>query len=143
VQLQPFDEFRAGILRHIALEEKRLIPAAEEAMGGAALPIAAPLRADHGSMAALLVPTPTPEIVGQLRSILGRHNEREEEVDGLYDQCDRALGDEAALRLVDDLRAYPPVRLKAYNDGPAVEAHVRDTLELSRKAWASFPGREP
>ena len=136
VRPEPFGEFRAGILKHIAMEEKHLIPAATAARHGEALPIARPLRVDHGAIAALLVPTPTPEVVAHLRSILGRHNEREEEAGGLYDECDRALGADAALRLLEELRFHPEVRLKPYNDGLAVQTHISETLELSRRAWA-------
>ena len=58
-----YAEFRAGLLRHISLEEKLLLPAAQRWRGGAPLPIAAKLRLDHGALAALLVPTPTPAII--------------------------------------------------------------------------------
>ena len=139
VRPAPFDEFRGGILKHIGMEEKQLIPAAT-ARGGQILALAARLRADHGAIAALLVPTPTTEVIARLRSVLGRHNEREEESGGLYDECDRALGADEAARLVAELRAYPPVRLKPYHDGPAVEAHIEETLELSRNAWKDFQG---
>jgi len=56
-------EFRAGLLKHISLEEKILLPAAQRWQGGDPLPIAAKLRLDHGALAALLVPTPTPAII--------------------------------------------------------------------------------
>ena len=54
-----FEQFRAGLLRHIAMEEKILLPAVQRARGGTPLPIARQLRLDHGAIAALLVPTPT------------------------------------------------------------------------------------
>src|SRR5512139_3555723 len=92
IDLAAFAEFRAGILRHIAMEEKVLIPAARRARGGEALPITAKLRVDQGAIAALLVPSPTPEIVDDLRSVLEPHNRREEEAGGLYEACDGALG---------------------------------------------------
>jgi hemerythrin-like domain-containing protein len=135
VRFEPFGQFRAGILRHIAMEEKRLIPAATEARGGQPPALAARLRVDHGAIAALLVPTPRPDIVASLRALLERHNQREEEAAGLYDECDRALGAEAALRLVEELRGYPEVRLRPYNDGPVVESHIEETLRRSRAAW--------
>ena len=59
VDLVPFGEFRAGILKHIGMEEKVLFPAARHARE-APLALAARLRVDHGAIAALLVPTPTP-----------------------------------------------------------------------------------
>ena len=135
IALESFDQFRAGILKHIAMEEKRLIPAAVAARGGEPLPIASKLRVDHGAIAALLVPTPTPRIVALLSSLLAGHNRREEEPGGLYRSCDAALGEAAAARLVEDLRSFPDVRLKPYNDGPAVEKHIEETLALSRAQW--------
>jgi hypothetical protein len=40
-----------------------------------------------------------------------------------------------AERLLQQLRAFPEVPLKPYNDGPAVLAHIQQTLELSRRQW--------
>ena len=62
-----YAEFRAGLLRHISLEEKILLPAAQRWQGGDPLPMAATLRLDHGALAALLVPTPTPAIIAAIR----------------------------------------------------------------------------
>src|SRR5262245_30995230 len=46
--------FRRGLLRHIAMEEKILLPTAQRARGGKPLPLAGRLRLDHGALAALL-----------------------------------------------------------------------------------------
>ena len=73
-----YAEFRAGLLKHIGMEEKMLLPAAQRARGGEPLPVAAKLRLDHGALAALLVPAPTPAIIATLRRILGAHNAVEE-----------------------------------------------------------------
>jgi hypothetical protein len=73
-----YAEFRAGLLRHISLEEKILLPAAQRWQGGDPLPLAARLRLDHGALAALLVPTPTPAIIAALRTVLAAHNALEE-----------------------------------------------------------------
>jgi hypothetical protein len=135
VDLDAFGEFRAGILRHIGMEEKVLFAAAREARGGEPLPIAARLRIDHGAIAALLVPTPTRPIVAQLLAVLGPHNRREENAGGVYDACDDALGTAAAERLVAELRAFPEPPLKPYNDGPEAFRHIEATLERSRRQW--------
>ena len=60
------------------MEEKILLPAAQRATGGEPLPAAARLRLDHGALAALLVPTPTPAILATMRGILARYNALEE-----------------------------------------------------------------
>jgi hypothetical protein len=134
VDLAPFGEFRAGLLRHIGMEEKVLFVAAREARGGEPLELAARLRVDHGAIAALLVPTPTPAIVAELRSVLGPHNRREEE-GGVYDACDEALGPAGAERLAEELREFPEVPLKPYNDGPLVLKHIEENLALARRQW--------
>jgi Hemerythrin HHE cation binding domain len=139
VDLVPFGEFRAGILKHIGMEEKVLFPAARHARE-APLALAARLRVDHGAIAALLVPTPTPALVAEILSVLGPHNRREEEPGGIYDACDEAVGPAEAERLVQELRAFPEVPLKAYNDGPAILAHIQETLELSRRQWRESEG---
>ena len=137
VDLAPFAEFRAGILRHIGMEEKVLFVAARRARGGEPLGLAAPLRVDHGAIAALLVPTPTPALVSDLVSILVPHNRREEEAGGVYEACDAALGQAAAARLVEQLRAFPGVPLKPYNDAPEVTKHIEENVASARRQWAS------
>jgi hypothetical protein len=135
IDFAAFGEFRGGILRHIGMEEKVLIPAARRARGGEALPSAAKLRVDHGAIVALLVPTPTSAIAEDLRSLLGPHNRREEEEGGLYDACDEAVGEAEGERLVVELRAFPAVPLNPYNDDPLVTRHIRETVELARRQW--------
>ncbi len=141
VDLAPFAEFRAGILRHIGMEEKYLFVIAKAARGGRPLDLAARLRVDHGAIAALLVPTPTPAIVGDLLSVLVPHNRREEEPGGVYESADEALGPSAAERLVVELESFPEPPLKPYNDGPGVARHIQETLALSRRQWEAASER--
>jgi hypothetical protein len=129
-----FEEFRGGLLRHIGMEEKVLLPAARRARGGKPLAIARPLQLDHGAIATLLVPTPTQELVRRILSVLSPHNVREEEAGGLYETCDRLLAAEADA-LLDRLQAFPRVPLAAHRDGPLVERHIAETLELAHKGW--------
>jgi hypothetical protein len=82
-----YAEFRAGLLRHIGMEEKILLPAARSANGGKALASAAKLHLDHGVLAALLVPTPTDSIITAISTVLDRHNPLEEGSGGVYEQC--------------------------------------------------------
>jgi len=135
VDLTPFREFRGGILRHIGMEEKYLFVIAKAARGGRPLDLAARLRVDHGAIAALLVPTPTPTIVDDLLSVLVPHNRREEAPGGVYEAAGEALGTSEAERLVAELESFPEPPLKPYNDGPAVAKHIAETLALSRRQW--------
>ncbi|MGZ8375523.1 MAG: hemerythrin domain-containing protein [Nitrospira sp.] len=131
-----YDEFRSGLLRHIGMEEKILLPAAQRSNGGAPLSIAATLRLDHGAIAALLMPTPTTELIAVLRSILNKHNEVEEGLDGLYAICDKLAGAETD-DLVAKLRAAPAVAVLPHSDTPAVLSAVRRALERAKYEYLS------
>jgi hypothetical protein len=130
----PYDEFRRGLLKHIGMEEKILLPVATKARGGEALEVAGKLRLDHGAIVSLLVPTPTRVIVGALRSILAGHDAIEEGADGLYHACERALGADVA-GLVEKLRAAPEVPVHPHADGANVVEAARRAL-----ARAGFSG---
>jgi hypothetical protein len=112
-----YARFRHDLLRHIAMEEKVLLPYVREKRGGVPLSVATTLRADHGEIAKLLVRSPTRVTVDALRAVLGRHNPLEEGPEGLYARCDALAGDEAEL-VVARLRAQPKVPLAKYYDGP-------------------------
>ena len=101
---EPYAAFRAGLLKHISMEEKILLPAAQRLRGAAPLALAARLRLDHGALAELLVPTPTPSIVAAIRTLLKAHNPIEEGSDGLYAQCEQLAGAEAD-RILAELQA--------------------------------------
>jgi hypothetical protein len=130
VDLAAYGAFREGLLRHIALEEKILLPAARAARGGEPVPQARRLRVDHGAIAALLVPTPTSEIAVEIRKILGPHNEVEEGQGGLYETCDALLSAKAGA-LLERMRAYPPVKVARYQDGPRVCRTAEEALRVS------------
>jgi hypothetical protein len=123
-----YADFRRGLLRHIGIEEKILLPAAQRERRGEPLAVATRLRLDHGAIAALLVPTPTAAIIATIRHILAAHNEVEEHPDGLYATCDRLLVNEADA-LVTQMAAYPEPRLNPHNDAPDVMPAVRRALE--------------
>ncbi len=132
-----FDAFRAGLLRHIAIEEKVLFPAVRAARGGEPHPDWRRLRIDHGALTSLLVPPPTEELVGEIRAILGPHNLVEEAPGALYETCDALLRDGAAA-LLERMRSYPAVKVAPYRDGPRVLHRAQDALRASAK---QFEGR--
>ena len=132
-----YAEFRAGLLRHIGMEEKILLPAARRADGGKALPVAARLRLEHGAIAALLVPTPTPTIVRALRDIIARHDAIEEGPDQLYATCDLLVAADTAAVLA-ALRAAPPVPVARHADGPRIEQATRRALARAGYDLASY-----
>ena len=119
-----YAEFRQGLLRHIAMEEKVLLPFAKSKRGGVALPIAAALRKDHGEIASLLVPSPSAAICAKLRAVLQRHNPLEEGSQGLYAACDALAGADGA-EVVNRLEAQPAVPMAPHYDGPLLGKHRR------------------
>jgi hypothetical protein len=127
IEPEPYAEFRAGLLKHIAMEEKILLPAAQRRRGGAPLAVAATLRLQHGAIAALLVPTPTPDVIATLRVVLRTHNPLEEGRDGMYDACEAVLEDEVDAILA-DLRAAPAVPVASHVDGAMVLRAARRAL---------------
>ncbi len=131
-----YDQFRAGLLRHIGMEEKLLLPALQRWRGGEPLPVAAKLRLDHGALATLLMPTPTVQILATIRRILSDHNRLEEGSDGLYAICDRLPATELEPLLV-ALHAAPSVSVMRHSDSPA----VMKTLEgaLARAGYCLEP----
>jgi hypothetical protein len=127
IDSQAYAEFRAGLLKHIAMEEKILLPAAQQARGGGALPAAAKLRLDHGALATLLVPTPTPVIVAAIRAVLAAHNPIEEAPGGVYDECDELLRDRVD-EILGKLRSAPEVAVAPHVDGPNVTGAINRAL---------------
>jgi hypothetical protein len=123
-----YDQFRAGLLRHIGMEEKILLPAAQRLNGGEPVCPAARLRLDHGALAALLMPNPSAAIVATIQRILIDHNAMEEGSAGLYGLCDDLACAEAE-ELLARLRAAPDVKVMAHSDSPVVMTTVRRALE--------------
>jgi len=132
-----YAEFRKGLLRHIGMEEKVLLPAAQRARGGEPLPAAARLRLDHGALAALLVPTPTPAILRAIHGILVLHNPVEEGPDGVYAECERLLVAESAA-IVAKLEAAPEVPVHAHVDSELVIEALGRALARAGYTLAQF-----
>jgi hypothetical protein len=142
MDLDAFGAFRAGLLRHIGIEEKLLFPALREARGGAPHPHWVRLRIDHGALTSLLVPPPTPELVAEIRSILVPHNALEEGPAAPYASADLLLPAEAEP-LLERMHAYPPVRVAAYRDGPRVLRTAADALRQSALQFEGTARRDP
>jgi hypothetical protein len=128
IDLAAYAEFRAGLLRHIAMEEKVLLPFAQNKHGNKPLPIAARLRLDHGALAALFVPTPTVGIIATIRAILEQHNPIEEGAGGFYEMCEACAESEAEL-LLNRLRSTPDVRVSPHSDGPKIVEFTKSAVE--------------
>ena len=128
IDIVPFGEFRQGLLRHIGLEEKIILPAIARFQNGKQAEIAQRLRLDHGALVALLVPPPTPAIVETIRLILRAHNPLEENEGGLYELIEKLAVEEAAA-LLEKLKSSPEVPSLPHNDWPGVLDATRRAVE--------------
>ena len=127
-----FEEFRVGLLRHIGIEEKILLPDARRRRGGEPLPIAARLRIEHAAIASLLVPTPDHALAGELRTLLAAHNRIEEQDGGAYALVEMLAGSEAD-DLLQRARAAPPPPAARHFDGAGVVRTAADALALAER----------
>ncbi len=128
IDMGPYTEFRQGLLRHIGIEEKIVLPAIARFQNGKQAEIAQRLRLDHGALVALLVPPPTPAIVETIRLILKAHNPLEEDEGGLYELIEKLAGEEAD-GLLEKLKTAPEVPALPHNDWPGVIDATRRAVE--------------
>ena len=128
LEMTAYGEFRAGLLRHIGLEEKILFPAAQKVKRGDPFPSLPKLRLDHGALTALLVPPPTRAIVAAIRTILVGHDELEESPGGPYDVCEQLAGEDVDMLLAKVI-ASPAVPVLPHRSEPFV-------LDATRRAVA-------
>ncbi len=136
LDLDAFGEFRRGLLRHIAIEEKLLLPAVRKARGGASLERAHELRIDHAALTSLLVPTPDLALWGEIRSLISRHDAKEEGAGGVYEECEQSLSSDELTLLGQQAASYPDVRVSRYFDGPRVYRTAEAALESARRMRA-------
>lgn len=128
-----FEEFRAGILRHIAIEEKLLFREVRALRGGEPLPAAHQLRIEHAAITSMLVPTPDAALVGELRTLLALHDGREE--GSVYTECEAILGERSA-DLSDKARQFRAIPTMPHFDGAPgrpVYRTVREAMASARK----------
>jgi hypothetical protein len=128
IDMESYAEFRKGLLRHIALEEKIVLPAIAHLQGNKQVALVSRLRLDHGALVALLVPPPDSSIVFTIRTILQRHNVLEEQEGGLYQLFEQFAGPDTE-RLLAQLRTAPDVPVLPHNERPEV-------LQATRRAVA-------
>ena len=127
----PYEAFRGGLLRHIGIEEKILIPFVRGRLSEAALATAKQLKLDHAALAALMVPRPTREIVEQVRAVLAQHNPLEEGDRGFYEDACGQLEHVDETALLQRIMAAPSVPLAAHYDGPRAFASIARLLRAA------------
>ena len=132
-----YAEFRRGILRHIAMEEKYVIPAILAGRDGTPLHIARQLHFEHGAIAALLVPPPGKGVIEVLRRVLIHHHHLEEGTGGLYESCEHY-----ASSVVEDVlkksEGLPDVPVLPHNPASgSYEAAIRSLARAGYKVTES------
>jgi len=138
-----YAKFRAGLLKHIGLEEKILIPVLKKSYEDRPYPLAVTLRLEHGAIAALLGLPPSTTIKNVLLGILQHHNVREESEKGFYADCDCVMAD-AVETMLDKVHHYPDVPVMPYNNtqhahDAARRAVSRAGYDFDRLANTSIP----
>lgn len=140
LDLDAFEQFRARLLRHIAIEEKLLFPAARRAGAGPALlERMQRLRVEHAAITTLLVPTPDAALVAELRRALGPHDIVEEAPGGVYDQCEALIGD-GCDALLQQVLAYPPVKVARHVDRRDSVRTLAEALARAERMTPRGPG---
>lgn len=129
----PFAEFRRGLLRHVAIEEKLLFAALRRAGQREALARAYELRVDHAALTSLLVPTPDRALCGELEGLLRAHDAKEEGPDGVYAACERALSPAESEALAQEARAFPEVRVAPHSDNPRAPRTASAALAAAQR----------
>ncbi|MFN2240297.1 MAG: hemerythrin domain-containing protein [Thermoanaerobaculia bacterium] len=123
---EAFEEFRRGLLRHIAIEERVLFPELRKAKGSTELE--KQLHRDHAALAALLVPSPSPKWIEQLATILEAHNPLEEQEGGLYSILE-SLSEDRLEELMMKVHAVPEVRMAPHVDKPIVYRSIEQLVK--------------
>lgn len=125
---EAYQQFRQGLLRHIGIEEKILIPALKQNLDEEMQKTLDRIRSDHSAIVALLVPPPSPAIVHALTAILTEHNELEEKNGGFYERAD-AYDESAVKQIAEKVKNAPEVKSLPNNPDPKVLDATRRALE--------------
>lgn len=127
IDMSYYDQFRAGLLTHIKMEEKVLFPAAQEANGGTPLPLQAQLRLEHGAITSLMTLPPNRDTVKVIWHVLEQHDLKEERPGGMYDACEK-LTKERTDELLTQLRQTTQVPIHPVNPHPTVLVVTKRSL---------------
>jgi len=139
IDMQPYGEFRKGLLRHISIEEKIVLPTIARLQNGVQAAVGDRIRLDHGALVALLAPPPSASIVATLRSILEVHNALEEREGGLYHLLDQLAGTESDALLL-RMKSAPEVPVLPHNERAEVIEATRRAVARAGYEFRNVPG---
>lgn len=129
VDLRRFDDFRQALPRHIAIEEKVLMPALTKVPGKAPL-FQNGLQMDHAGIAALCIPTPTSKWLDDLKELLEHHQRVEEAPESFH-----ALV-AGRLHILEAVSTFPQLELPGF-----VRARLENVLALTGITSGPRPSR--
>jgi hypothetical protein len=130
-----YEDFRKGLLRHIGMGEKLLLPAAQRARGGEPLPAAARLRLITEPSARSSC-RPPPRRSGRRFAAYSSATTRSRK--GRTESTPRANGWQETRALLASLRAFPEVSVSPHVDSDLVERATRRALVRAGYAFDDF-----
>lgn len=133
IDMETYDQFRAGLLRHISIEEHIVLPLVRERAEKGFFGLQQ-IRLEHGAIAALLVPPPDTEVIAVLRALLDKHNLLEETEDTLYDVLDHCARTDQP-ELLSRLEQHPTVPLSSHINNPKGLEHAHRAIERAGYTW--------
>jgi hypothetical protein len=133
IDMESYDRFRSGLLRHISMEEHIVLPLVRERAERRFFGLQQ-IRLEHGAIAALLVPPPDTELIAVLRALLDKHNLLEETEDTLYDVLDRCARTDQP-ELLSRLEEHPDVPLSKHINNPKGLEHAHRAIERAGYTW--------
>lgn len=110
-----------------------LLVVAKRALGHAH-PVRERLSIDHSLLATLLIPTPTPAILAEMREILEVHNQLEEG-EGAFYQSVEQLAPDRVVAIEAELRVFRQPTVAQHVDSDRVWTHIEDLRQERREAW--------
>ncbi len=133
IDMEKYDRFRSGLLRHVSIEEHIVLPLIRERAEDGFFAIQQ-LRLEHGAIAALLVPPPDQEVVTVLRALLAKHNLLEETQDTLYDVLDHCASTDRP-ELLTHFEMHPDVPLSKHINNPKGLEHAKRAIQRAGYTW--------
>lgn len=127
IDLDLYNEFRIGLLRHIKMEEKILFPVAKQEDPEQMAALIPRYRLEHGAITALMVPPPTFDLVKVIRYVVEKHDLAEEEPGGLYEICEN-LTAQHSEKILQQLYSAETVPVHPPNPTPIAIESARRAL---------------
>ena len=129
-----FEEFRAGLMRHMAIEERVVSPDARRRRDGHPLDLARRVRVHHAALALLATQQPSAHLVGELRQLLLLHIGEEEGPGGTFEEHARLLTAADQADLVARAAAFPSVQRASGLHPPTDIASAAEALRRAEHA---------